>query len=74
MPRRPKLFWGVAAVVAVPGAASVVFLPDALLVHTTGVRLIAVVALALLAGAATVTVRPGGVRMDRMAGQGRMEP
>jgi hypothetical protein len=70
-PTRPALFWGVAAFVALPGAASVLFLPAALLIHTTGVRLIAVVALALLAGAA-VTARRGGVRSDRPVRQGRM--
>jgi hypothetical protein len=68
VPRRPGLFWGVAALVAVPGAASVVFLPAALLVHTTGVRLIAVVALALLAAAATVTVRRAGSEVSNRHG------
>jgi hypothetical protein len=72
VPVRPRLFWGTAALVAGPGAASVVFLPAALLVHTTGVRLITVVFLALLAGAAAVIRRPGGVGADRLAGQGRM--
>jgi hypothetical protein len=70
--RRPRLFWGVAALVAGPGAAGVLFLPAALLIHTTGVRLIAVAALALLAGALAVTARRGGVRVEGLAGQGRM--
>jgi hypothetical protein len=69
---RPRLFWGAAALVALPGAASVVFLPAALLVHTTGVRLITVVFLALLVGAAAVRIRPGGVRVDLLGRQGRM--
>jgi hypothetical protein len=55
--RRPALFWGVAAGVIVTGAAVVPFLPAAFLAHTTGVRLIAVVAAALLAGAVVVPRR-----------------
>jgi hypothetical protein len=49
--RRPRMFWGTAALVGLPGAAAVLFLPAALLPHTTGVRLITVATLALLAGA-----------------------
>ena len=71
---RPMLFWGAAAFVAVPGTASVVVLPAALLVHTTGVRLITMVFLALLAGAAAVGLRSGGVSVEALGGQGRMEP
>jgi hypothetical protein len=45
-------FWMTAACVAVPGVALIVQLPAAFLVHTTGARLIAVAALALLVAAA----------------------
>jgi hypothetical protein len=55
--RRPALFWGVAAGVFVTGAVVVAFLPAAFLAHTTGARLIAVVAAALLAGAVVVPRR-----------------
>lgn len=49
---RPRRFWGSAAIVGLAGFGVVPFLPAAFLAHTTGVRLTAVVALALLAGAA----------------------
>jgi hypothetical protein len=55
--RRPALFWGVAAGIFVTGAVVVPFLPAAFLAHTTGARLIAVVAAALLAGAVVVPRR-----------------
>jgi hypothetical protein len=57
--RRPVLFWTVAVVVAAAGLALVPFLPAAFLAHTTGTRILAVAALALLAGAAAArTIRP----------------
>jgi hypothetical protein len=61
--RRPRLFWGAATLVGLPGAVAVLFLPVALLPHTTGVRLIAVATLALLAGAMAGSLR--GVRRRR---------
>jgi hypothetical protein len=71
VPVRPRLFWGVAALVAGPGAACVVFLPAALLIHTTGVRLITVALMALLAGAVAVTAGPGSAGRPGRAGLGR---
>jgi hypothetical protein len=55
--RQPRLFWGVSAPLGVLGFIVVPFLPAAFLQHTTGARLIAVVALALLAGAVAVASR-----------------
>lgn len=52
VPRRPTLFWGVAAAVAVAGVLTLPYLPAAGLVHTTGVRLLTVVVGALLMAAA----------------------
>ena len=52
VPRRPRLFWGVAGVLATTGAVAIQYLPAAGLVHTTGVRLLAVVVGALLVAAA----------------------
>jgi hypothetical protein len=63
--RRPALFWGVAAGIFVTGAAVVPLLPAAFLAHTTGARLIAVVAAALLAGAVVV---PGRIPIVGEAG------
>jgi hypothetical protein len=56
-PARPKRFWTVAAAVAVPAAAVTPFLPAAFLPHTTGTRLLAVTAAALLAGAAAASAQ-----------------
>ena len=52
VPRRPRLFWGVAGVLAATGAVAIQHLPTAGLVHTTGVRLLTVVVGALLVAAA----------------------
>jgi Domain of unknown function (DUF4184) len=55
--RRPVPFWWVAGSVFVAGTVALPFLPAAFLVHTTGARLIAVAATALLV-AALVVPRP----------------
>ncbi|QOC91411.1 DUF4184 family protein [Micromonospora craniellae] len=60
--RRPTLFWGVAGLVAVAGAACVAALPGATLLAPTGVRLIHVAGLALLAGGLAVKVSSRGRR------------
>jgi hypothetical protein len=52
VPRRPRLFWGVATVVAVAGALAAPYLPAAGLIHTTGVRLLAALVGALMVAAA----------------------
>jgi hypothetical protein len=51
-PRHPGLFWSVVGAVALPGLAVVPFLPAAFLPHTTGVRVLTALAVALLAAAA----------------------
>jgi hypothetical protein len=55
-PERPAVFWTVAGAVALPAAAVTPFLPAAFLPHTTGARLLGVVSVALLAGAAATSV------------------
>jgi hypothetical protein len=50
--RRPRLFWGTAAVLTVAGLAVLPVLPGAFLAHTTGTRILAVIASALIVGAA----------------------
>ena len=52
VPRRPRLFWGIAVPLAVAGAAATPLLPAAELSHTTGVRLLATVVGALMVAAA----------------------
>jgi hypothetical protein len=53
---RPAVFWTIAGAVALPMAAATPFLPAAFLPHTTGARLLASIAVGLLAGAAAVAV------------------
>lgn len=55
--RRPVLFWGTATAVFVTGSAVLPFLPAAFLMHTTGARLIAVITVAFLCGAAVASGR-----------------
>ncbi|MDP9794567.1 hypothetical protein J2S43_003079 [Catenuloplanes nepalensis] len=62
---RPGRFWGVAALVAVAGAAIISRLPGAALVHTTGARLIGVFALSLLAATALHAAMTRAARLDR---------
>jgi hypothetical protein len=58
VPRRSTLFWSTAALVFAAGMAVTPTLPGAFLPHTTGVRIIAAVAVGLIAGA-------GAVRLTR---------
>jgi hypothetical protein len=62
---RPIRFWSVAAIVGAFGVAVLPFLPAAFLPHTTGTRLLATVAMALVAGAAAVRLRPGPTWLAR---------
>jgi hypothetical protein len=62
VPRRPALFWSTAALVFAAGTAVTPTLPGAFLPHTTGVRLLAAVALGLMAGAGAVRLTRGGSR------------
>ena len=64
LPARHGRFWGTVAVVSLAGCAVVPLLPAAFLAHTTGVRLIAVAVLALLAGAVAVQLSPVDVAGD----------
>jgi hypothetical protein len=63
--RRSALFWPTAALVCAAGVAVTPVLPAAFLPHTTVVRLIAAVALGLLAGAFAVRLRPPVPAVDR---------
>ncbi|RIV39175.1 DUF4184 family protein [Micromonospora radicis] len=60
VPRRPVLFWSSAGAVAVVGLLTVPLLPGASLPAPTGVRLIHLAGLALLAGGLAVRARPPG--------------
>ncbi|SDS64406.1 DUF4184 family protein [Actinoplanes derwentensis] len=57
VPRQPARFWFTAVAVTSPLVAVIPFLPAAFLPHTTGVRLLAALALGLLAGAAVARPR-----------------
>jgi hypothetical protein len=69
--RRPAMFWGTAAVVAGAGLAALPFLPGAWLVHTTGTRVLAVAALALLVAAGATKDRAGPSWRTRPAARTR---
>ena len=68
--RRPLLFWAVAVGTATPMLVITPYLPAAQLAHTTGVRLLAAVSLAMLLAAACTTcvsqVRAAGWSRDRL--------
>lgn len=64
LPRRPVLFWSLAAAVALPAAVVTPFLPAAQLAHTTGVRLLCAVAAGLLVASLAVHAR------NRLSGSG----
>jgi hypothetical protein len=57
MIRRPLRVWTVASAVMLVGGSVVPFLPAAFLTHTTGVRVIAVLAAGVLCGALVVPGR-----------------
>ena len=63
--RRRGLFWGVAAIVALPGIAVTPLLPAAALLHTSGVRVLTSLAVGLLVAAAVVSAAPIGRNVSR---------